>query len=318
MKSNRGLGRGLSALFTDTEESYQNATHPFNNVDKLSEDEQKNVAELKIDSVIANPNQPRKVFDEMALQELCDSIKKHGVITPIVVNKAVNGKYMIIAGERRYRASKMAGLSTIPAVVREYSDREVKEISLIENLQREDLNPIEAATAMKQLMDEYHLTQEELASCVGKSRPAVTNTMRLLTLCEEVISMIADGKISAGHARALITLEPADQIKIANEIVSDDLSVRDVERRVKTLFTPAEVIEKKKFEKNQQITVELNDFVDKMRQIFKTKVSLVGTDKKGRIYIDYYTKDDLMRIGDIVERASKSNYDFIEKDDDEF
>ena len=244
MKTNRGLGRGLSALFSDTEEAYENAAkQPFEAESGPFPEEIKGLIEVDIDLVRPNPNQPRKHFDEDALRELSDSIKKHGMIMPIVVNKMEGGRYMIIAGERRYRAAKMAGKTTIPVVVREYSDREIKEISLIENLQREDLNPIEAATAMKQLMDEYHLTQEELAERIGKSRPAVTNTLRLLSLSPDVINLVSSGRLSAGHARALVTLPEDAQYKLASDTIKDGLSVRDVERCVRDYFAYSEELE---------------------------------------------------------------------------
>ncbi len=307
---NRGLGRGLSALFSDTEEAYENAAKsPFSEdipSAPLPEDI-KGLKEVDIDLVRPNPNQPRKHFDEEALAELADSIKKHGLIMPIVVNNMENGRYMIIAGERRYRAAKMAGKTTIPVVVRSYSDREIKEISLIENLQREDLNPIEAANAMKQLMDEYHLTQEELAERIGKSRPAVTNTLRLLSLAPEVISMVSSGRLSAGHARALVTLPEDAQYKLAADAVKDGLSVRDIERSVRDYFASPEELADKKEKKKQQVSIELKDLVERMRHAFKTKVSLIGNDRKGRIYIDYYNTDDLDRINEIVELAEKSN-----------
>lgn len=307
---NRGLGRGLSALFSDTEEAYENAAKsPFSEdipSAPLPEDI-KGLKEVDIDLVRPNPNQPRKHFDEEALAELADSIKKHGLIMPIVVNNMENGRYMIIAGERRYRAAKMAGKTTIPVVVRSYSDREIKEISLIENLQREDLNPIEAANAMKQLMDEYHLTQEELAERIGKSRPAVTNTLRLLSLAPEVISMVSSGRLSAGHARALVTLPEDAQYKLATDAVKDGLSVRDIERSVRDYFASPEELADKKEKKKQQVSIELKDLVERMRHAFKTKVSLIGNDRKGRIYIDYYNTDDLDRINEIVELAEKSN-----------
>ena len=307
---NRGLGRGLSALFSDTEEAYENAAKsPFSEdipSAPLPEDI-KGLKEVDIDLVRPNPNQPRKHFDEEALAELADSIKKHGLIMPIVVNNMENGRYMIIAGERRYRAAKMAGKTTIPVVVRSYSDREIKEISLIENLQREDLNPIEAANAMKQLMDEYHLTQEELAERIGKSRPAVTNTLRLLSLAPEVISMVSSGRLSAGHARALVTLPEDAQYKLATDVVKDGLSVRDIERSVRDYFASPEELADKKEKKKQQVSIELKDLVERMRHAFKTKVSLIGNDRKGRIYIDYYNTDDLDRINEIVELAEKSN-----------
>ncbi len=306
MKTNRGLGRGLSALFSDTEEAYENAAkQPFEAESGPFPEEIKGLIEVDIDLVRPNPNQPRKHFDEDALRELSDSIKKHGMIMPIVVNKMEGGRYMIIAGERRYRAAKMAGKTTIPVVVREYSDREIKEISLIENLQREDLNPIEAATAMKQLMDEYHLTQEELAERIGKSRPAVTNTLRLLSLSPDVINLVSSGRLSAGHARALVTLPEDAQYKLASDTIKDGLSVRDVERSVRDYFASPEELAEKKDKKKLQVSIELKDLIERMRHTFKTKVSLIGNDRKGRIYIDYYNTDDLDRISEIVDMAEK-------------
>lgn len=311
MKTNRGLGRGLSALFSDTEEAYENAAkQPFGEgapeMPALSEEDVKGLREVDIDLIRPNPNQPRKHFDEDALNELADSIRKHGMIMPIVVNEMENGRYMIIAGERRYRAAKIAGKTTVPVVVRSYTDREIKEISLIENLQREDLNPIEAANAMKQLMDEYRLTQEELAERIGKSRPAVTNTLRLLSLAPEVISMVAAGKLSAGHARALVTLPEDAQYKLASDAVRDGLSVRDIERNVRDYFASPEELADKKEKKKQQVSIELKDLIERMRHTFKTKVSLIGNDKKGRIYIDYYNTDDLDRISEIVDLVDRS------------
>lgn len=306
MKTNRGLGRGLSALFSDTEEAYENAAkQPFSAADEALSEDMKGLTEVDIGLVRPNPNQPRKHFDEDALRELSDSIKKHGLIMPIVVNRMEGGKYMIIAGERRYRAAKMAGKTTIPVVIREYTDREIKEISLIENLQREDLNPIEAANAMKQLMDEYHLTQEELAERIGKSRPAVTNTLRLLSLAPEVVSMVSSGKLSAGHARALVTLPEDVQYKLASDTVKDGLSVRDVERSVRDYFATPEELAEKKDKKKLQVSIELKDLIERMRHTFKTKVSLIGNDRKGRIYIDYYNTDDLDRISEIVDMVDR-------------
>ena len=303
MKTNRGLGRGLSALFSDTEKDYEKSA--FTADEPLAEEDLKGLTEVDVEQIRPNPNQPRKHFDEEALNELAASIKKHGMIMPIVVNNAENGRYMIIAGERRFRAAKMAGLTRVPVVVREYSDREIKEISLIENLQREDLNPIEAANAMKQLMDEYRLTQEELAERIGKSRPAVTNTLRLLSLSPEVISLVSSGRLSAGHARALVTLPEDAQYKIATDAIRDGPSVRDVERSVRDYFATPEEIADKKDKKKQQVSIELKDLIERMRHTFKTKVSLIGNDKKGRIYIDYYNTDDLDRISEIVDLADR-------------
>ena len=292
MAGNKGLGRGLSALFSDTEEAYENA----------QKEERRDVTELPLADIYPNPDQPRKVFEESALMELADSIAKHGVIMPIVVNKEPNGKYRIIAGERRYRASKLAGKETIPVVIKQYSEREVKEISLIENLQREDLNPIEAAFAMKQLMDDYALTQEELSDSIGKSRSAIANTLRLLTLSDEVMDMVARGDLSAGHARALVVLPKEKQLKIALDAVRGGYSVRDIERAVKLALNPPPEKPKK-----QEMSLELNDLVERFRGTFKTKVSLIGNDNKGRITIDYYTRDDLDRISDLLDELNREH-----------
>lgn len=288
----KGLGKGLSALFSETEEAYENAQNQEN---------EQTVDEINLDDIYANPDQPRKNFDEAAMAELADSIREHGVITPIVLTKRDDGKFMIIAGERRYRAAKRAGLYTIPAVVRDYSEREIKEISLIENLQREDLNPIEAAVGMKKLMDDYKLTQDELAQRIGKSRPAIANALRLLTLCDEVIDMVRAGKLSSGHARALVPLPKEVQPKIAQEAIDKNFSVREIERAVKAYLTPPDIQSKKKDEKIAQTSYELKHFIERMRSAFGTKVSLIGNEKKGRIYIDYYTADDLDRLSEILD-----------------
>lgn len=258
------------------------------------------VLQLPIDDVFADPDQPRKAFDRDALADLADSIRKHGVIMPIVVSQ-VGNRYMIIAGERRYRASRLAGRKTIPAVVKKYSEREIREVSLIENLQREDLNPIEAANAMKKLMDEYSLTQEELSARIGKSRSTVANTLRLLTLSPVVIDFVGSGKLSAGHARALVSLPRPAQEKLARRIVAEGMSVRDVEKAVKRLLSPDS--EKKK--KKPSFSVELKDMIDRMQRVFGTKVTAVGNDNKGRIYMDYFTRDDLDRIVELLEILEK-------------
>ena len=287
----KGLGRGLSALFSDTEEAYENA----------QTESSSGIRELPLSDIYPNPDQPRKIFDEGALNDLANSIREHGVISPIVVNMDPDGRYMIIAGERRYRAAKVAGLETIPAVIKEYSEREIREVSLIENLQREDLNPIEAADAMKQLMDECHLTQEELANRLGKSRPAIANTLRLLTLSPEVVALVRDGKLSSGHARTLVPVPKEAQGKLAEECVKNAWSVREMERAVKQFLNPPEVLAREKEKKNTLANAELTHLVERLRGSFRTKVSLIGTDKKGRIYIDYYSRDDLDRISEILD-----------------
>ncbi len=300
----KGLGKGLDELFKDTGEAYE---HMFDGKDAFgyTEEERKNAEDMRLDLITANPNQPRKNFDEQALKELSDSIKKHGVIMPIVVNDNGDGTYMIIAGERRFRASKLAGMETIPVVIRNYSDREIKEISLIENLQREDLNPIEAASAMKQLMNEYKLTQDELAERIGKSRPAIANTLRLLNLCSEVTGLVSDGKLSAGHARTLIVLPAEEQVRFANEAVRNQMSVRELEKKVRAFSVPPEILEQRKNKKRALASVELRQLVERMRFTFQTKVSLIGNDKKGRIYIDYYSREDLDRIAEILDIIDK-------------
>lgn len=299
----RGLGKGLDALFEETGEAYEQSGSHFGF--GYTEEEKKNAEDMLLDKIVANPNQPRKIFDEQALKELANSIQKHGVIMPIVVNDNHDGTYMIIAGERRYRASKLAGKDTIPVVIRNYTQREIKEISLIENLQREDLNPIEAAMAMKELMSSYKLTQDELAERIGKSRPAVANTLRLLTLTDEVVELIKDGKLSAGHARTLVILAPEDQISFAKETVKNGYSVRELEKKVRAYNVPPEILEERKKKKRALASVELKNMIERMRYAFGTKVSLIGNDQKGRIYIDYYSREDLERLQEIVEILEK-------------
>ncbi len=300
----KGLGKGLSELFEDTEAAYERVYEKRSAFD-YTEEERKNAEDMPLNKISANPNQPRKNFDEQALKELSDSIRKHGVIMPIVVNDNKDGTYMIIAGERRFRATKLAGLNSIPVVIRNYSAREIKEISLIENLQREDLNPIEAATAMKQLMVDYKLTQDELAERIGKSRPAIANTLRLLNLCPEVIELVAEGKLSAGHARTIVPLPAEDQQTFAREAIKSQVSVRELEKKVRAYNTPPEVLEERKKKKRALASIELKQLVERMRFAFRTKVSLIGTDKKGRIYIDYYSRDDLDRIAEILDIIDK-------------
>ena len=300
----KGLGKGLEDLFKDTGAAYEQVFE-HKSAFGYTEEERKNAEDMSLDKITANPNQPRKNFDEQALRELAESIKKHGVIMPIVVNDNGDGSYMIIAGERRFRASKLAGKNTIPVVIRNYSDREIKEISLIENLQREDLNPIEAATAMKQLMIDYKLTQDELAERIGKSRPAIANTLRLLHLCPEVMSLVSEGKLSAGHARTIVLLPAEEQIMFANEAVRSQTSVRELEKKVRAHTMSPELLEAKKQKKRALASVELKQLIERMRFAFRTKVSLIGSDKKGRIYIDYYSRDDLERISEILDTIDK-------------
>ena len=295
-----GLGRGLAALFSDTDEAYE---HAQNEGAKSAAASAVNggSTEISLDDMYPNPNQPRKAFDKNALSELSASIKEHGVIMPIIVNKDRDGRYMIIAGERRFRAAKMAGLITVPAIVKQYTPRQIEEISLIENLQREDLNPIEAAMAMKRLMDEYSLTQEDLSERIGKSRPAITNTLRLLSLPQEIVEMVREGKLSSGHARTLITLPQDVQLEFARRAIKEGFSVRQMEKLVKDYITPPEITQRKRDEMAARASVEFKNLIERMRFNFKTKVSFIGSEKKGRIYIDYYSRDDLDRIFEILD-----------------
>ena len=285
----RGLGRGLSSLFggIDLEEGES----------VLVGDEQNLAKEVPIDQIHPNENQPRKHFDEAALLELANSIRVHGVIAPIILVKQAENDYMIIAGERRYRAAKKAGLKSMPAIVRDYTEKQIQEISLIENLQREDLNPIEVATAIRQLMNDYSYTQEEVADRIGKSRPAVANTLRLLSLTPPVIDLVAAGKLSEGHARCLVTVDNADdQLELAKRGVGDKLTVRDFEKLVKNYHKP-----KEEKPKTPAQSIELRVMIERMQRVFATKVYALGNDHKGRIYIDYFSTDDLNRIHHLVE-----------------
>jgi len=299
-KEERGLGKSFAQLFEDTGDAFSNA-YGGKEMFTYTEEERKNAEEMPLEKIYPNPNQPRKNFDEQALRELADSIKKHGVIMPIVVNDDGSDRYMIIAGERRYRATKLVGLKTIPVIIRKYSAREIKEISLIENLQREDLNPIEAASAMKQLMVDYKLTQDELAERIGKSRPAIANTLRLLSLTPEVMQMVAEGRLSAGHARTLVPLAAEDQTSFASDAVKSGMSVRALEKKVRAYNLSPELLEEKRKKKRAFTSIELKNLVERMRFSFRTKVSLIGNDQKGRIYIDYYSRDDLDRISEILD-----------------
>ena len=295
-----GLGRGLDALFGvfNEDDSYKNIT---SHKEKLEAKNTTGVTEVDIEKIKPNPNQPRKNFDVDALNELAASIKTHGIVQPIVVNDLGDGIYMIIAGERRWRAANICGLKTVPAVIRNYTDKQVKEISIIENLQREDLNPVEAARAIKELMDEYGLTQDAVAERIGKSRPSVANTLRLLSLYPDVLKMVEDGKLSAGHARCLVVVEDKNnQIKLANAVVQRNLSVRDLEKAVKNLENP----QRRQIVSKEQ-SLELKELIIQMQKTFATKVTAIGNDNKGRIYIDYYTRDDLDRIAELLDLLNK-------------
>ena len=259
--------------------------------------EKESVYELNIEDVFPNPNQPRKRFDDESIKELASSISAYGIISPIVVQRKGLDKYMIIAGERRYRAMKSLGEPTVPAIIKNFDDKKIQEIAMIENLQREDLNPVDEALGIKKLMQDYDLTQEDVACSLGKSRSAVANKLRLLSLSREVLYYLSGGKISEANARALVTLDRKYQIYFANKIVKEGWSVRRTEAEVKKALTKNENVTPKVIKQSS----ELRDLVERMERVFKTKIQAVGNNEKGRIYIDYFSHDDLDRLIEFVE-----------------
>lgn len=327
-----GLGKGLDSLIPDrnakngkndlkeneigsfgekiksdinTESAVQEKTDDRNDEkisDKENKAEKKNEKEdrvifLKINQVEPNRGQPRKEFDEDALLELADSIKQYGILQPLLVQQRKE-YYEIIAGERRWRAAKLAGLKEIPVIIGEYTNQEIVEISLIENIQRENLNPIEEAIAFKRLLDEFHLKQDEVAERVSKNRTTITNSIRLLKLNEKVQQMIIDDMISTGHARALLAIENKEQqYNIATKIFDEKLSVRETEKLVKALKNPKKTIVKEKTEH----TFIYDDIVEKMKNKIGTKVNInAKTNGKGKIEIEYYSEEELERIFDLI------------------
>ena len=280
-----GLGKGLDSMIPPK----------ANKVKETGKYEVSDMGEtiLKINQVEPNKKQPRKYFNEEALMELSESIRQHGIVQPLVVTKR-NDYYEIIAGERRWRAAKLAGLKEVPVVIKDYSPQEIMEVALIENIQREDLNPVEEAKAYQNLIKEYNLKQEELAERVSKSRSAITNSLRLLKLSDEVLDLLMGEAITSGHARALLSLEDHNQqFAIAEKIVRDNLSVRDVEKMVKAINNPTKKAPKKELQ---------NDFVykdieEQLKQKIGTKVKINRkSENKGKIEIEYYSQDELEKI----------------------
>ena len=300
-KVSRGLGKGLDSLIPmGSGSSEKKAESKEEN--KESKDGKATETIVKITQVEPNRVQPRKNFDEDALQELADSIKQFGLLQPILVQDRKT-HYEIIAGERRWRAAKLAGLKEVPVIIRDYTDQEIVEISLIENIQREDLNPIEEAQAYKRLLTEFNLKQDEVAERVSKSRTAVTNSMRLLKLCDEVQQMIIDDMLSTGHARALISIEdPEQQYTIAQKIFDEKLSVREVEKLVKDLNKPQKP--KKESKEDKSLDIIYQDIEEKLKQTLGTKVEISSKGNgAGKLEIEFYNHDDLDRI---IELLSKS------------
>lgn len=292
-KAARGLGKGLDSLIPVA--AAQTGT-------KTAEEKTENSGQgiyVKITKVEPNREQPRKNFDEDALQELADSIKQYGIVEPLIVQDRKT-YYEIIAGERRWRAAKLAGLKEVPVIVRNYTEQEIVEISLIENIQREDLNPIEEAQAYKRLLTEFNLKQDEVAERVSKSRTAVTNSMRLLKLCDEVQQMIIDDMITTGHARALISIEDAEQqYTIAQRIFDEKLSVRDVEKLVKNLNKPEKT--KKEPMTDKALEAIYQDLEEKLKQSLGTKVAITSKGAgAGKLEIEFYTHDDLEKLTELL------------------
>lgn len=322
MAKKMGLGKGLGAIFgediVDHKQESSEAVVPEKDtrtkaegkaavkkqdIDKKTEKEQKvegREIQLKLSAIEPNYEQPRKDFKEESIRELADSMKQYGVLQPLLVQKK-GDRYEIIAGERRWRAAKEAGLKEVPVIIREYTRQQTMEIALIENVQREDLNPIEEAMAYQQLLEEFGLTQEEIASRVFKNRATITNSMRLLKLDKRVQDMLVLGQISSGHARALLSLEEGEQqYQVGLKVMTEKLSVREVEKLVKALAKPKK--EKKKEEEERDISFVYHDLEERMKQIMGTKVNINRKDKnKGRIEIEYYSEAELERLIELIE-----------------
>lgn len=285
-------GKGIEALINNQFSNFNNTTN------------ENNIVEIDINKIERNPNQPRRIFEENSLEELAASIKTHGIIQPISLRKIEDG-YEIVIGERRWRAAKIAGLQKIPAVINEYDEKTAFEIALIENLQRENLNPIEEAESYKKLYDEFNLNQEEIASRVGKSRSAVTNSMRLLNLDKRVQNFVIENKLTYGHARTLLAIENNEtQFELAEKIIDDNLNVRDVEKLVKQLNegennNKSKNIDLQQYNQNKLIFVNLEN---QLKDILKTKVKITNSKNKGKIEIEYYSNDDLDRLFGLIKK----------------
>lgn len=277
MAKKSGLGKGAAALFSDIADNLE---------------ETSSVVMLNIIDVQPNANQPRRNFDDEKLDALADSIKANGIIQPIIVVKH-DDMYMIVAGERRWRAARKAGLKEIPAIVQDYSDKQIMEVALIENLQREDLNPVDEAMGYKTLMNMFSLTQEQISERIGKSRSAVANSLRLLNLSEEVLNLIKEGKITEGHAKVIMSLkDPSEQLAAANAVINKGLSVRETEQLVKAKLNPPRTIIKP----NRQLAEYLSDLEDNISKTMGTRVKIHHKNGKGKIEIDYYSNDEFERI----------------------
>jgi ParB family chromosome partitioning protein len=297
----RGLGKGLDSMIP--QKVMQTKDNKTDVRAKKNEDNVSRETLININQIEPNKSQPRRNFNEDTLHELADSIKLYGIIQPLILQKR-DKYYEIIAGERRWRAAKVAGLKEVPAIVKDYSSQEIVEIALIENIQREDLNPIEEAIAFQKLINEYKLKQDEVAERVSKSRTAIANSMRLLKLDQRVQQMLIDDMISSGHARALITLEDGEiQYQIATKIFDEKLSVRETEKLVKKLLEPV----KEEQDKGKDLSFIYHDIEEKIKEIIGSKVQVKQkTEDKGKIEIEYYSKDEFERIIELFQTIKKN------------
>lgn len=310
MAKRTGLGKGLGAIFGDEvmesaaeeQEAIHQAKVKQAQTTEKKEEENEPGKELmvKVTAIEPNRDQPRKDFNEETMAELAESMKVYGVLQPLLVQKKGN-YYEIIAGERRWRAAKLAGLKEVPVVIREYTKQQTMEIALIENVQREDLNPIEEAKAYQRLIQEFELKQEEIAARVGKNRVTITNSMRLLKLDDRVQELLVQNRISGGHARALLAVEDGEvQVMLANRIIKENLSVREIEKIVKALSKKKEP--KEKTVEDESLTLIFRELEDRMKSAMGTKVSINRKDKnKGRVEIEYYSESELERIVELIE-----------------
>lgn len=299
MASKRGLGAGIDTLIPKRQDAESSKTE----VKKVVKEIIKEVDKVDINKIEPNSSQPRKNFNEDALQELADSIKQHGLIEPLIVQQGKKGFYQIIAGERRWRAAKIAGIKELPVIVKEYTNQQVMEIALIENIQREDLNPIEEAEAYHRLIEEYHLKQDEVAEKVSKSRVAITNALRLLKLDERVREMVIEDKIKSGHARALLAIEDTElQYNTAMQIFDEKLSVRETEKLVKKILNDDNKKEERKLNQDEQLDIVYAGYEEKLKSIIGTKVNINRNKngKKGKIEIEYYSPEEFERIMELM------------------
>lgn len=298
----RGLGKGLDSMIP--QKVMQTKDNKTDIRAKKNEDNISRETLININQIEPNKSQPRRNFNEDSLHELADSIKLYGIIQPLILQKR-DKYYEIIAGERRWRAAKVAGLKEVPAIVKDYSSQEIVEIALIENIQREDLNPIEEAIAFQKLINEYKLKQDEVAERVSKSRTAIANSMRLLKLDQRVQQMLIDDMISSGHARALITLEDGEiQYQIATKIFDEKLSVRETEKLVKKLLEP---VKEEEQDKGKDLSFIYHDIEEKIKEIIGSKVQVKQkTEDKGKIEIEYYSKDEFERIIELFQTIKKN------------